>query len=120
MSILTYRNSQGELVELLTVPATRFKNQFGNVVDQAVRGGAVAITKHDAPQAVLLSYAEFASLIQSRGEVLEELNAQFDDLLARMQTPKARQGMQRAFDATPARLGRAAMKVAAKSRKKKT
>jgi antitoxin Phd len=118
VAILTFRNSQGELVELLSVPATRFKNQFGNVVDQAVRGGAVAITKHDAPRAVLLSYAEFASLIQSRGEVLEELNAQFDDLLARMQTPEARQGMQRAFDATPARLGRAAMKAATKSKKK--
>jgi antitoxin Phd len=101
------------------VPATQFKNHFGNVMNQAVRGGAVAITKHDAPQAVLLSYAEFNSLVQDRGEALEELNAQFDDLLARMQTPKARQAMQRAFDATPARLGRAAVKAATKSSNKK-
>lgn len=119
MPILTFRNSEGQLVEVPSVPATQFKNHFGNVVDQAVRGGAVAITKHDAPQAVLLSYAEFHSLVQSRREALEDLDAQFDELLARMQTPKARQSMQRAFDATPPRLGRAAVKAASKSSNKK-
>jgi antitoxin Phd len=118
MPVLTFRNSEGKLVEVPSVPATQFKNHFGNVIDQAVRGGAVAITKHDAPQAVLLSYSEFNSLVQSRSQALEELNAQFDDLLTRMQTPKARQGMQRAFDATPPRLGRSAVKVAKSSDKK--
>lgn len=40
--------------------------------------------------------------------------AELDDLLARMQTPKARQGMVDAFNATPARLGKAAVAAAKK------
>jgi antitoxin Phd len=74
----------------------------------------VAITKHDAPKAVLLSYAEFESLVKSRSPALDELSVEFDRLLARMQTPKARKGMAAAFNASPARLGRAAVKAAAK------
>jgi hypothetical protein len=54
-------------------------------------------------------------LIKSRAPALDDLSAQFDSLLARMQTPKAVQGMAAAFDATPAQLGRAA-KAAAKKR----
>ena len=40
---LTYRNSHGDLVDLPTVAATRVKNEFGAVLEQALRGGAVAI-----------------------------------------------------------------------------
>jgi antitoxin Phd len=39
---------------------------------------------------------------------------EFDKLLARMQTAKARKGMAAAFNATPAKLGRAAVKAARK------
>jgi antitoxin Phd len=112
MSTLTFRNSQGELVDIATVAATRFKNEFGAIFEKAARGGAIAITKHAAPQAVLLSYAEFESLIKSRSPTLDDLSAQFDGLLERMQTPKARKGMAAAFNASPAKLGRAAAKAA--------
>ncbi|MGH8625909.1 MAG: type II toxin-antitoxin system prevent-host-death family antitoxin [Gammaproteobacteria bacterium] len=116
MSKLTFRNSRGELVDIPTVAATRFKNEFGSIFEKAALGGAVAITKHDAPKAVLLSYAEFESLVKSRSPALDDLSAQFDGLLARMQTPKARQGMTAAFNASPAELGRAAVKPAVKKR----
>ena len=116
MSTLTYRNSRGELVDIPAVAASRFKNEFGVILEKAALGGAVAITKHDTPKAVLLSYAEFESLVKSRSAALDDLSAQFDGLLARMQTPKARKGMAAAFDASPARLGRAAVKAAAKRR----
>ncbi len=116
MSTLTFRNSRGELVDLPTVAASRFKNEFGAIFEQAALGGAVAITKHDAPKAVLLSYAEFESLVKSRSPALDDLSAQFDGLLARMQSPRARRGMAAAFDASPARLGRAAVKAAARRR----
>lgn len=116
MSTLTFRNSRGELVDLPTVAASRFKNEFGAIFEQAALGGAVAITKHDAPKAVLLSYAEFESLVKSRTPALDDLSAQFDGLLARMQSPRARKGMAAAFDASPARLGRAAVKAAARRR----
>jgi antitoxin Phd len=116
MATLTFRNSQGELVDIPTVAASRFKNEFGAIFEQAALGGAIAISKHDQPKAVLLSYAEFESLVASRSPALDDLSAQFDDLLVRMQTPRARKGMAAAFNASPARLGRAAVKAAAKRR----
>jgi antitoxin Phd len=116
MATLTFRNSQGELVDVPTVAASRFKNEFGAIFEQAALGGAIAISKHDQPKAVLLSYAEFESLVASRSPALDDLSAQFDGLLVRMQTPRARKGMAAAFNASPARLGRAAIKAAAKRR----
>ena len=49
MSALTFRNRLGELVDIGSVPATRFKNEFGTVFEQALRAGAVAITKMTLP-----------------------------------------------------------------------
>lgn len=116
MTTLTFRNSRGELVDIPTVPATRAKSEFGAVLDDAVARGAVAITRHDSTKAVLLSYAEFESLVKSRSSALEDLSAQFDGLLQRMQTPKSRKGMKAAFNASPAAFGRAAVRAAAKKR----
>jgi len=117
MRTLTFRNKQGELVDIPRIPATRLKNEFGTVFDQAMRDGAVAITRHDTPRAVLISYEEFESLAKARSATLEDRGAQFDALLGRMQTPAARTGMEAAFNATPAELGRAAAKAAGRRRK---
>jgi prevent-host-death family protein len=111
---LIFRNSQGELVDVPAVAATRLKNEFGAVLEQAVRGGAVAITRHDTPRAVLISYEEFQALVKARSPSLDDLSAEYDVLLARMQTAKAKKGMEAAFNATPAELGRAAVKAARK------
>jgi prevent-host-death family protein len=119
---LTFRNSHGELIDVPSIAAAKAKNEFGAVLEQAVTSGAVAITRHDAPKAVLMSYAEFSSLVNARTSSLDDLSAEFDDLLARMQTPAARNGVEAAFRASPAELGRAAVdaavprRAAAKSR----
>ena len=112
MSTLTFRNSLGELVDVPTVAATRIKNEFGAVLEQAVRGGAVAITKHETPKAVLISYDEFQALVKGRSPNLGDLTAEYDTLLAGMQTPAAAKGMEAAFNASPTELGRAAVKAA--------
>lgn len=112
MPTLTFRNSQGELVDVPSIPATRMKNEFGSALEAAARGGAVAITRHDTPKAVLISYEEFQALVKARSHSLNDLTQEFDVLLARMQTPKARKGVVAAFNATPAELGRAAVKAA--------
>ena len=112
MPVLTYRNSHGDLVEIPTVAASRVKNEFGAVLDQALRGGAVAITKHETPRAVLVSYDEFEALVKTGSHSLADLRAEYDTLLGRMQTPAARAGMAAAFNASPAELGRAAAKAA--------
>ena len=116
MSKLTFRNSRGNLIDIPSVAATKVKNEFGAILDQATHGGAVAITRHDTPKAVLISYDEFQSLVRARSYTLDDLGKEFDALLTRMQTPRARKGMKAAFNASPAELGRAAVKAAGKRR----
>jgi antitoxin Phd len=118
MSSLSFRNSDGDLVDVPSVPATRFKNEFGAIFEQAALGGAVAITKHNTPKAVLLSYAEFQALTRSSSPVLDELDDEFDALLAGMQTAETRAGLAAAFDASPDELGRAAVKAARPKRRR--
>ena len=112
MATLTYRNRNGELVDLPVVPATRLKNEFGAVFEEATLGGAVAITKHNTPKAVLLSVAEFEALTRDAAPVLDDLPDEFDALLETMQTPRAKTGTTAAFAASPTELGRAAVKAA--------
>jgi hypothetical protein len=58
---------------------------------------------------VLISVEEFDIRPRPREINLDALRQHFDDLLARMQGPKARAAMQAAFEASPAELGRAAV-----------
>ena len=110
MATLTFKNSRGELVDIPTVAATRVKDEFGQILEQAALNGAVAITRHDTTKAVLVSIAEFESLISARSRTLHSLSHEFDELLANMQTPKSRKAMKAAFNASPAQLGRAALR----------
>ena len=116
MATLTFRNSRGELVDVPTFAATRVKNEFGQILEQATHTGAVAITRHDMTKAVLLSLAEFESLVGARSRSLDTLADEFDELLIAMQTQKSRKGMKAAFNASPAQLGRAAVKGARKKK----
>jgi len=116
MPKLTFRNSHGQLIDISTVAATKVKNEFGSILEKTMHSGAVAITRHDTPKAVLLSFAEFESLVKERSRSLDDLNSEFDGLLARMQTPQARKGIEAAFNAAPIELGRAAVKAAQKDR----
>ena len=105
----TFRNRLGELVEIPEISATRAKNAFGELLDSVATSGAVAITRHDMPRAVLISFEEFESMSSARSDSLDALSAKFDGLLERMQTATARQGMEAAFNAGPAELGKAAV-----------
>ena len=93
----------------LTVTATEAKTRFGPLLETAIRGGSVVITKHDAPKAVLLSIAAFETLGGSRQPDLNALSAEFDSLVARLQTPGRRKALKSAFEATPRELGRLAV-----------
>lgn len=116
MPKLTFRNSHGQLIDLSAVTATKVKNEFGAIMEKTMHSGAVAITSHDKPKAVLLSFAEFESLVKERSRSLDDLNTEFDELLARMQTPQARKGVEAAFNASPEELGRAAVTAAKRHR----
>jgi antitoxin Phd len=113
--VATFRNSRGETRQPSSVSASEAKSEFGRVLEIASQGGAVVITKHDAPKAVLISVENFNALSGAAQTKLDTLSREFDALLARMQTSKARRGMKAAFAASGKRLGKAAV-AAARSR----
>ena len=94
--------------------ATEAKHEFGRVLEKAIHGETVVITKHDSPRAVLMSIDQFKALQDAPRLKLNTLSNEFDALLERMQTPAARRGMSAAFDASSKRLGRAAVASARK------
>jgi antitoxin Phd len=94
--------------------ATEAKNEFGRLLEQAIHGKPVIITKHGSPRAVLMSFDEFNALKQAPEAKLNDLSLEFDQLLEGMQTAKARRAVDRLFRMTPAALGRAAVTGARK------
>jgi antitoxin Phd len=118
MSTVSFRNRDGKLVDVPMVAASRLKNELGAVFEEAAVNGAVVITKHDTPRAVLLSYAEFEALTASATPAIDDLSERFDTLLASMQTPESKAGVAAAFDATPEELGAAAVTAARTARRR--
>ena len=94
--------------------ATEAKNEFGRLLERAIQGDTVVITKHDAPKAVLISIDGYNALKHAPELKLNTLSDEFDAMLARMQTAKARAGMRAAFHATPEQLGKAAVAASRK------
>ena len=111
MPTLTFRNSEGALVNIPTVTTSQVKSEFGAILDKVTRVGAVTITHHGTPKAVLVSCEEFDSLVEARSR---KLSSEFGDLLDRMQRPKAKKAMNTAFNASPIKLARAARQAALK------
>ena len=95
-----------------TVSASDAKNQFGQMLEAALRDGAVVITKHDTPKAILLSIEELEA-IAARGR-LDSLAREFDAKYVRMQQPGFDKALNSAFGASPKQLGAAAVKAARK------
>lgn len=104
-----------ETLRHTVVAASDAKNQFGQVLESALRDGAVVITKHDAPKAVLISIEELEA-IAARGR-LDSLSREFDAQYAQMQKPGFAKAMTTAFAASPKKLGATALSAAGKSKK---
>lgn len=109
MQALTFRNQQGDLIDLTTVPASEIKVRFGALLDSVVHGAPVAISKHDEPKAVLLSIGDFRALAALRQSSLDVMTAEFDGLLESMQTKQTKKGIATAFGYSPKQLGAAAI-----------
>ncbi len=109
---LTHDQFLQHLVEALpSVPASSLKNDLGRVFEM-VKEQAVAVTRHKRPQFVMVPVAEYQELQRARLAPLEALAAEFDSLVAEINTPTAKTGAARLFTATPKALGRAAVKAA--------
>jgi|ERR1043166_3746266 prevent-host-death family protein len=94
--------------------ATEAKNEFGRLLEKAMHGTTVVITKHQSPRAVLISMDKFEALAKAPEVKLNTLSEQFDALLSRMQAPAVRRQMSAAFKASPKELGEAAVAAARK------
>ena len=57
MSTVPFRNRDGKLVDVPMVTASRLKNEFGTVFEQAALSGAVVITKHNTSRERLRSHS---------------------------------------------------------------
>jgi antitoxin Phd len=105
-------NLRGGGVQPTSITATDAKNEFALALEMVLRGRPVVITKHDRPKAVLLSIEDFQALSRSAPTGLESLTAEFDAMLDAMQTRKAVEAMEAAFNAAPATLSRTAQRAA--------
>ena len=105
-------NRGSKWTDATSVTATKAKQTFANILERAIRGGRVVITKHNAAKAVLVSVEEFNALMPAADVELDTLSQEFDDLLARMQTSQARAGMRSAFASSAKELGAAAVAAA--------
>ena len=105
--------------EMPPVTATSLKNEAGEVLDQVVREGAVAVTRHGKPRAVLLSLERYAALAGGdRPDWLEAMHEEYRGMLEAMQSPEQKAAAERLFEATSEELGAAAVRAA--SRKNRT
>jgi antitoxin Phd len=105
---------RGDALTPIKITATDAKNQMGRVLETVMQGGVVLITKHDAPKAAVIPMAEYEKFSRATEARLNALSSEFDAVLARMQAPKSRAGMQAAFDASPEQLAQAAVAFARK------
>jgi len=99
-------------LETISVTATRARKEFGRILDMVAQGRLVVITKYDTPHAVMMSVDDSDADTEADTALLDTLSTEFDALLDRMQTPEARAAMDRAFNASPEELGRAAIDAA--------
>ena len=96
----------------LYMTSTEAQNGFGRVLDTVARNTTVLITRHNAAQAVVMSYDRYKELTRRESPSLRSLTDEFDALLESMQTEEARQGLDAAFWATPEELSQASIEAA--------
>ena len=96
---------------LPAVTASDLKNNFGEASLRAKKG-ALVITRHNRAEFVLLPVEHYAELQQTRRALLEALADQFDAMVAKMNTSASRRGAALLFKASPAELGKIAVKAA--------
>lgn len=94
------------------ISATEFKKRFGKTLEDVAHGQPVRIIRHGRRDEclVLLREDELAALQARVNSPLEALREQFDDMVARMQTPEARKAAASIGTVKPATLGKAAQR----------
>ena len=96
------------VADLSEVTASILKNKFSEVARLA-SAAPLAVSRHHRREFVILTAAQYEELQQSRRAPLETLAGEFDQLVAKMNTPKARRATASLFAASGKALGKAAV-----------
>lgn len=103
------KRSSREVRESLS--ATEAQNNFGEVLQRVSGDEIVYITKYDRPTAVVMSADRYQELLGEDSE-LEQLEQQFDEMLAQMQTGEAAAAADALFETDSDELGATAVRAA--------
>lgn len=91
-----------EISKLPTIASSDAKNGFAALLERVqYRAETVVITRSARPAAVVISVDEYTRLLNAAPNPLKALEAHFDDMVARMQTPAAKAGVDTLFAAAP-------------------
>ena len=96
------------IADLSEVTASVLKNKFSEVARLA-SSAPLAVSRHNRREFVILTAGHYEELQQSRRAPLESLTAEFDQLVAKMNTPKAKRATAALFSASPQALAKAAV-----------
>lgn len=98
------------------ISASDLKNKFSEVARLAARE-PVAVTRHNRREYVILTASQYEELQQSRLAPLKSLASDFDQMVARMTTPKDRAARASFFKASAVKPPASLAKARAKRRK---
>lgn len=106
LSVATFAS----VAALPEISASVLKNKFSEVARLASRA-PLAVSRHNRREFVILTADHYEELQQSRRAPLENLTAEFDQLITRMNTPVGKRAAASLFSASPTVLGKAAVKA---------
>jgi antitoxin Phd len=87
------------VADMSAVSASVLKNKFSEVVRLA-SSGPLAVSRHKRREFVILTAEHYEELQQSRRAPLENLTAEFDQMVAQMNTPADRAARRSFFEAS--------------------
>jgi prevent-host-death family protein len=92
-----------------TVSSTEAQNSLGDLLERVAKGGRVLITRYGRRQAVILSAEEYDALQAGEEVDLAALEREFEEAVARMQTPEHGRAVEALFGMSGDKLGEAAV-----------
>lgn len=107
-----------DFTKLPTIASSDAKNGFAALLERVqYRAETVVVTRSAKPAAIMIPVEEYARLLDAAPNPLKALEAHFDDMVARMQTPAAKAGVDALFAASPKNRAVAAAVRGAKSKR---
>lgn len=95
------------IADLPAITTSDLKNKFSEVARLTARE-PLAVSRHNRREFVILTAAQYDEFQKSRRAPLETLAAEFDQMVAKMNTPKAKRATASLFSASGKALGKAA------------